>query len=134
MVFFDHRFKSFDKTSVDFTNLSYMQIVLRGDLVALLGSVAATLHLVWCEKLTEDYPKWLSFNLLYFFSTFFQLIFSLLIEHSTINANPTTGIFGVFTTQQILINIIMSLVTGIFCSAFFIILKFIFIELHYNIA
>jgi len=116
----------------DFSTISLTSMLLNGNTIAFLGSVAAAFYLWTCYGITEDYPSWLGITLINLLSSVFQLIYCLIFEGSSFDNQTYNGIFGLFTWTWFFIHIGIALVTGIGCFCLLIIISRIFIPLHYH--
>jgi len=130
ILYLDH---SFEGSTPDFSALSSVSVLLNGNSIAFLGSVAGTFYLWTCYGITEDYPSWLGITIINFLSSIFQLIYSLLFENATFDSSIQNGVFGLFTFKWFFIHIGISLVTGIGCFCLMIIISRIFTPLHYHL-
>lgn len=116
----------------DFSTISLAAMLINGNTVAFLGSVAAAFYLWTCYGITEDYPSWFGIAMINLLSSFFQLAYCLVIEGSSFDAQTDNGIFGLFTMRWFFVHIGIALVTGIGCFCLLIIVSRIFIPIHYH--
>lgn len=116
----------------DFASLSLFSKLFKGNTIAFIGSIATSLYLWTCYRITEEYPSWLGITLINFLSSILQLIFCLIFESSTFDTSTENGIFGLFTFKWFFIHIGIAFITGIGCFCLLIVISRIFIPLHYH--
>ncbi|KAL4482834.1 hypothetical protein ABPG72_022394 [Tetrahymena utriculariae] len=89
------------------------------ELIALVGALSASIYYSNIQQITCEYPWMLAVFLLSTFTTIFFGIYSLIFEKSTFDMNTNHGLFGVFSVDWILLNIFISLVTGVINTKLF---------------
>lgn len=126
LIYIDKDILFFTKESPEYS------LILKGNTIALLGSISAALYLSSCYGITEDYPSWLGLTLINILSSINQLLFALIFNSATFDTNEYSGIFGLFTKRWFLIHIGISLLTGFGCYCLLILISKKLSPLHHN--
>ena len=79
--------------------VSFWKRIFCGDLLAFGGSIAATIFFVSSKQIKNEFPLYFRILLMAFTGAVNMALMSILFEGSTLDFDPYTGIFGLFTPK-----------------------------------
>ena len=97
---------------VDLSQVSFMERLVFGDLMGILGSVGAAFYFTKNHELKYDFPLYLGIMCMSFLG-FVQISFaSILFEGATLSFDAKNGLFGLFSQEWFVTYIYIVIITG----------------------
>jgi len=99
--------------SIDLGQIPLWQRFLYGDLLAFSGSIGAAIFFMVSRQVRNDYPLYFRIFIMAICGGINMGVWSIFLDGSTIDFNPNTGVFGLFTPERFYFFIFLGVVIGL---------------------